>query len=105
MICLKLFGFKHRIFELHHLEVYCRTTFFSNSVVHISMLVAIVRQKDEIIFVLFQQSTMYKIPPVFSYHSFKINSDQLYLDIKEYLQETFEPSKIYYKFLQIKYLF
>jgi len=39
--------------------------FFQNSVVHVSMLVAIVRQKDEIIFVLFQQSTMYKIPPVF----------------------------------------
>jgi len=87
MICLKLFGIKHRILELHHLEVYCRTTFFQNSVVQISKLVAIVRQKIETFICTFQQSTMYKIPPVFSYHSFKINSDQLYLDIEEYLQE------------------
>jgi len=88
MICLKLFGIKHRILELRHLEVYSRTTFFQNSVVQISVLIAIVRQKKlNHLFVLFQQSTMYKIPPVFSYHSFKINSDQLYLDIEEYLQE------------------
>merc|ERR1712126_47705 len=87
MICLKLFCFKHRILELRHLEVYSRTIFFQNSVVQISVLIAIVRQKLNHLFVLFQQSTMYKIPPVFSYHSFKINSDQLYLDIEEYLQE------------------
>jgi len=45
MICLKLFGIKHRILELRHLEVYSRTTFFQNSVVQISVLIAIVRQK------------------------------------------------------------
>jgi len=88
MICLKLFGIKHRILELRHLEVYSRTTFFSKQCCsNISVDCYSKAKKLNHLFVLFQQSTMYKIPPVFSYHSFKINSDQLYLDIEEYLQE------------------
>jgi len=87
MLCLKLFDFKHGILELYHLEVYCRTTFFSKQCCSNIKVGCYCKAKIETFICTFQQSTMYKIPPVFSYHSFKINSDQLYLDIEEYLQE------------------
>ena len=55
------------------------------------------------LFVLFQQSTMYKTPPVFSHHSFKTNSDQLYLDIEEYLQENIQTIKKSISFCKLNF--